>query len=72
MEGPPVDRVKGETNVGIVAWIAGEGRVVSRADIAAAFPQVKATTLDSNLARMVKNGQLVRPVAGCYAIGEKR
>ncbi len=71
LEGPPPERTKGETNVGIVAWIAAEGRVVWRADIVEAFPQVKATTLDSTLSRMVKNGQLVRPVAGCYAIGGK-
>lgn len=66
LEGPPKERAKGEVNTAILAWITDQARVVARAEIAAAFPDIKGPTVDQNLSRMVRGGQLVRPFAGHY------
>jgi hypothetical protein len=68
MEGPPRERAKGEVNASILAWIAGKGCIVARAEIAEQFPEVRTATLDQNLSRMVKGGQLERPFAGHYRV----
>ena len=68
MAGPPAERPKGETNTAILQWIAEQGRTVARTELAEQFPEIKRTTLDSNLSRMVKNGQLTRLGHGHYAI----
>ncbi len=71
MESPPRERPKGEVNVSVLQWISEQGRIVSRAEIAARFPEIKIATLDKNLGRMTQAGQLDRPVAGHYKIAEK-
>lgn len=68
MEGPPPERAKGEVNASILAWISGKGCIVARAEIAAQFPEVRTATLDQNLSRMVKGGQLERPFSGHYRV----
>jgi hypothetical protein len=68
MEAPPPERAKGEVNVGVVQWIAEVGRAVSRKEIAEQFQGIKPATLDVNLGRMVKSGQLERPAFGHYRV----
>lgn len=59
---------QGETANELYDWIAEQGRVVSAAEVAEAFPAIKRTTVDKNLSRLVGRGLLVRPLHGHYAI----
>ncbi len=68
LEGPPVERAKGETNGALYEWIAAQDRVVSRAEIVDQFPAMKPATVDKNLSRMVQGGQLDRPFNGHYSV----
>ncbi len=72
LEGPPVERAKGEVNTAVLAWVAGQDRLVTRTEIAAQFPALKTASLDSTLSRMVKGGQLERPYAGHYSVPRGR
>lgn len=60
--------VLGEVSTAIVTWVREQGHTVSTTAIAAQFPNVKRTTLDVNLSRLVTRGLLYRPVRGEYSV----
>jgi hypothetical protein len=71
MEGAPKDRTTGELSHRLLGWLRERSTGVSAGEIASAFPDVKRNTLDQNLARMVKRGELARPAYGLYAFPVK-
>ena len=68
MEGAPKERATGELSHRLLDWLRQRSTGVSAGEIASAFPDVKRNTLDQNLARMVKRGELARPAHGLYAL----
>lgn len=68
MEGAPKERATGELSHRLLDWLRQRATGVSAGEIASAFPDVKRNTLDQNLARMVKRGELARPAHGLYAL----
>lgn len=68
LEPKPAERPTGELAQRVVDWLTGHGRAASAGDIAKALPEVRRNTLDVNLTRMVKRGQLLRPAQGLYGL----
>lgn len=64
----PAGRPVGQLASRIIEWVTGQERTVSTGDLVAAFADVKRSTLDTNLKRMVDRGALARPAQGLYAL----
>ena len=68
MAGPAPERALSEPTLRIVAWLREQGRPVPTREIANAFSDMNDDTLRKHLSRMVKRGELDRPVWGHYVV----
>lgn len=62
------DRADSEVTVRILEWLAEQGRTVASREIAAEFTDIKRSTLDKHLGRLVERGKLTRPTHGHFAL----
>lgn len=72
MSGPvvrPGDYSEAGASLDLVEWVREQDRTVSTAEIMIAFPEVRRSTLNSNLKRLVDRRQLRRVSRGQFAVG---
>lgn len=69
IEAQTVERPKGGLRKDIAAWLAEQSEFVATAAIIEQFaPAAKKATVEMTLGRMVKAGEIERPVAGFYTV----
>lgn len=68
MDAPRAVRADSEVTHQIVAWIAEKGCPVPSREIHAAFSDIKRSTFDKHMQRLVERGKLIRAYHGLYEV----